>query len=138
MGGLKKYMPITYWTMVIGSLALAGVPPFAGFFSKDAIIEAVQLSKVPGHGYALFAVTAAVFLTALYSFRLIFMAFHGEERFRHAAEPDAAHGDEEPGHDEHGHAEPHESPWVMVVPLIILGILSLVGGWIGVPKALGG
>jgi len=124
MGGLKKYMPITYWTMVIGSLALAGIPPFAGFFSKDAIIEAVQLSKVPGHGYALFAVTGAVFLTALYSFRLIFMAFHGEERFRHAAAPDATHG-----HDDHGHADPRESPWVVTLPLIALAILSIYSGW---------
>ncbi len=127
MGGLKKYMPITYWTMVIGSLALAGIPPFAGFFSKDAIIEAVHLSKVPGHGYALFAVTVGVFLTALYSFRLIFMAFHGEERFRHV-EPDAAHGHDDHGHDEHGHADPHESPWVVTVPLIALAILSVYAG----------
>jgi NADH-quinone oxidoreductase subunit L len=132
MGGLKKYMPITYWTMVIGSLALAGIPPFAGFFSKDAIIEAVHLSKVPGHGYALFAVTVGVFLTALYSFRLIFMAFHGEERFRHV-EADAAHGQDdhahdEHGHDDHGHADPHESPWVVTVPLIALAILSVYAG----------
>ena len=127
MGGLKKYMPITYWTMVIGSLALAGIPPFAGFFSKDAIIEAVHLSKVPGHGYALFAVTVGVFLTALYSFRLIFMTFHGEERFRHA-EPDAAHGHDAQGQDDHGHADPHESPWVVTVPLIILAILSVYAG----------
>jgi NADH-quinone oxidoreductase subunit L len=128
MGGLKKYMPITYWTMVIGSLALAGIPPFAGFFSKDAIIEAVQLSKVPGHGYALFAVTAAVFLTALYSFRLIFMAFHGEERFRHAAGPDGEHGHDNHGHDDHAHGDPHESPWVVTLPLIALAILSIYAG----------
>src|SRR6059036_617076 len=76
MGGLRKYMPITYWTAMIGSVALAGIPPFAGFFSKDAIIEAVQLSTVPGHTYAQFAVTVGVFLTALYSFRLIFLTFH--------------------------------------------------------------
>src|SRR6266705_771745 len=81
MGGLRKYMPITYWTAVIGSLALAGVPPFAGFFSKDAIIEAVQLSTVGGHGYAQFAVTIGVFITAFYSFRMLFLAFHGRERF---------------------------------------------------------
>jgi NADH-quinone oxidoreductase subunit L len=124
MGGLKKYMPITYWTMVIGSLALAGIPPFAGFFSKDAIIEAVQLSKIPGHGYAEFAVTAGVFLTALYSFRLIFMTFHGEERFRHLA----AHG-EEHGHDEHAQGDPKESPWVVTLPLIILAIGSVYTGW---------
>src|SRR5499427_1055609 len=124
MGGLKKYMPITYWTMVIGSLALAGIPPFAGFFSKDAIIEAVQLSKIPGHGYAEFAVTAGVFLTALYSFRLIFMTFHGEERFRHLA----AHG-EEHGHDEHALGDPKESPWVVTLPLIVLAIGSVYTGW---------
>jgi NADH-quinone oxidoreductase subunit L len=84
MGGLRKYMPITYWTAVIGSLALAGVPPFAGFFSKDAIIEAVHFSKIPGHTYAYLAVTAGVFITAFYSFRLLFLTFHGSERF-HAA-----------------------------------------------------
>jgi NADH-quinone oxidoreductase subunit L len=89
MGGLRKYMPITYWTAVIGSLALAGIPPFAGFFSKDAIIEATQLSHVPGHSYAYFAVLSGVFVTAFYSFRMLFLAFHGEERFHavtHAAE----------------------------------------------------
>src|ERR1700726_4080737 len=84
MGGVRRYMPVTYATMWVGALALAGIPPFAGFFSKDAIIEAVQLSSVGGHGYAQFAVTAAVFLTALYTFRMLFPAFHGEERFRHS------------------------------------------------------
>jgi NADH-quinone oxidoreductase subunit L len=77
MGGLRRYMPITYWTALIGSLALAGIPPFAGFFSKDAIIEAVHASQLPGAGFAYFAVTAGVFITALYSFRLLFMTFHG-------------------------------------------------------------
>ncbi len=81
MGGLRKYMPITYWTAVVGSLALAGIPPFAGFFSKDAIIEAVHFSTMPGHGYAYFAVVAGVFVTAFYSFRMLFLAFHGKERF---------------------------------------------------------
>jgi NADH-quinone oxidoreductase subunit L len=81
MGGLRKFMPITYWTAVIGSLALAGIPPFAGFFSKDSIIEAVHASKIPGHGYAYFAVTVGVFITAFYSFRMLFLAFHGKERF---------------------------------------------------------
>jgi len=123
MGGLKKYMPITYWTMVIGSLALAGVPPFAGFYSKDAIIEAVQLSTVTGHGYALFAVTIGVFLTALYSFRLIFLTFHGHERFRDATVLDGAHAQ-----DEHAPGDPHESPWVVTVPLILLAIPSLLAG----------
>src|SRR6476661_1118457 len=130
MGGLRKYMPITYITAVIGSLALAGIPPFAGFFSKDAIIEAVQLSHVGGHGFALFAVMVGVFVTAFYSFRMLFLAFHGNERFHagragHAAHDghDAhAHGgssatDEEP--DAHGHegGPPHESPWVVTIPL---------------------
>src|SRR5208282_223095 len=89
MGGLKKYMPITYWTALIGCLALAGIPPFAGFYSKDAIIEAVDLSRVGGHAYAQFAVTSTVFITALYTFRMLFLAFHGEERFRHAPAADA-------------------------------------------------
>src|SRR5580693_3639415 len=119
MGGLRRYMPITYATMWVGALALAGIPPFAGFFSKDAIIDAVQLSSVGGHGYAQFAVTASVFLTAFYTFRMLFLAFHGEERFRHSEpvhiddhDPKRAH--EAPGHDEHGHgATPHESPWVI-------------------------
>ena len=123
MGGLKKYMPITYWTMVIGSLALAGIPPFAGFFSKDAIIEAVQLSTVPGHTYAQFAVTVGVFLTALYSFRLIFLTFHGEERFRHGP----AHGDAHA--QERAHEDPRESPWVVTLPLIVLAVGSLYTGW---------
>jgi NADH-quinone oxidoreductase subunit L len=124
MGGLKKYMPITYWTMIIGSLALVGIPPFAGFFSKDAIIEAEQLTTIPGHGYAEFAVTASVFLTALYTFRLIFMTFHGEERFRHAGGHDDAHGQ---GAD--AHTDPRESPWVVTVPLIALAVGSVYSGW---------
>jgi NADH-quinone oxidoreductase subunit L len=90
MGGLRKYMPITYVTMVIGALALCGIPPFAGFFSKDAIIEAVHLSKIPGQGYAYFAVVAGVFVTAFYTFRMIFMTFHGQPRFDTASKP--AHG----------------------------------------------
>jgi NADH-quinone oxidoreductase subunit L len=112
MGGLRKYMPITYVTALIGSLALAGIPPFAGFFSKDAIIEAVHLSKIPGHSYAYFAVMAGVFITAFYSFRMLFLAFHGEPRFDTTGHHDDhgahAHGaaspatDEEP--DEHAHA----------------------------------
>jgi NADH-quinone oxidoreductase subunit L len=137
MGGLRKYMPITYWTTVIGSLALAGIPPFAGFFSKDAIIEAVQLSAVTGHTYARIALTLGVFVTALYSFRMLFLAFHGEERFRHPPSVDAAH--EEPGHDEHAAAgPPHESPWVVTVPLILLAIPSIYAGWAYVEPVLFG
>ncbi len=129
MGGLRRYMPITYVTMWIGSLALAGIPPFAGFFSKDAIIDAVHLSTVRGHGYAEFAVTIGVFLTAFYTFRMLFLAFHGEERFRHAASHGAERAAEEPGHEAHPHGDPRESPWVVTVPLILLAIPSVYSGW---------
>ncbi|HQR12629.1 MAG TPA: NADH-quinone oxidoreductase subunit L [Casimicrobiaceae bacterium] len=134
MGGLRKYMPITYWTTVIGSLALAGIPPFAGFFSKDAIIEAVHLSRIPGHGYAYFAVMAGVFVTAFYSFRMLFLAFHGKERFDVAGH----------GHDDHGHGDDHhggppaESPWVVTVPLILLAIPSVAVGWLTIEPILFG
>ena len=128
MGGLRKYMPITYWTSVIGALALCGIPPFAGFFSKDAIVEAAELSQVPGHQYAAFAVTIGVFITAFYTFRMLFLTFHGEERFRH--QEAHAHAAEEPGHDpEHAHGDPRESPWVVTVPLILLALPSLYSGW---------
>src|SRR6266567_917313 len=139
MGGLRKYMPVTYWTAVVGGLALCGVPPFAGFFSKDAIIEATALSTVPGHAYAQFAVTIGVFITAFYAFRMLFLAFHGEERFRHA-EAHAAGAPEEPGHDPtHAHgADPHESPWVVTVPLVLLAIPSLYSGWAYVDAVLFG
>src|SRR5689334_14158929 len=138
MGGLRKYMPITYVTVVIGSLALAGIPPFAGFYSKDAIIEAVELSKVGGHRFALFAVMIGVFVTAFYSFRMLFLAFHGNERFHGAHADHGAHDathsheasvvDEEP--DSHGHegGPPHESPWVVTIPLILLALPSIYAG----------
>ncbi len=133
MGGLRKYMPITYLTMLIGALANAGLPPFAGFFSKDSILEAVHLSHTPGAGFAYLMVLAGVFVGGLYSFRLIFYAFHGEERF---GAHDAGHG-HDAGHaaakDEHGHGEhdhiPHESPWVVTLPLILLAIPSIAAGW---------
>ncbi len=125
MGGLRKYMPITYAVMLIGAFANAAFPPFAGFFSKDAIIEAAHLAKVPGATFAWLCVLACAFVTALYSFRLVFYAFHGEERFR---QPDPhAHGDH--GHGDHGH-DPHESPWVVTVPLILLAIPSICAGWL--------
>ncbi|MFA7268376.1 MAG: NADH-quinone oxidoreductase subunit L [Sterolibacterium sp.] len=127
MGGLRKYLPITYVTMFIGALANAGLPPFAGFFSKDSIIEAVQLSHIPGAGFAYLAILAAVFVGGLYSFRLIFFAFHGEERFRHAHHDDAHHAD---SHGHHGAAEPHETPAVVTVPLILLAIPSIAAGWL--------
>ena len=138
MGGLRKYMPITYWTMVIGSLALAGIPPFAGFFSKDAIIDAVGLSTVTGHNYARIALTLGVFVTALYSFRLLFLAFHGDEHFAggHAAAGTAVH--EEPGHQGAHGGPPNESPWVITVPLILLAIPSVYAGWAYVQPVLFG
>jgi len=113
MGGLRKYLPITYWTAVVGSLALAGIPPFAGFFSKDAIIEAVQATHIAGAGYASFAVLAGVFITAFYSFRMLFMTFHGEPRMDH-----------------HVREHLHESPWVITVPLILLAIPSVLTGYL--------
>ena len=111
MGGLRKIMPITYWTALVGSLALAGVPPFAGFFSKDTIIEAVHASQLPGSGFALFAVTVGVFVTALYSFRMLFIVFHGKSRM---------------SEEELSHAK--ESPWVITLPLVFLAIPSVIFG----------
>ena len=128
MGGLRKYMPITYLTMLIGAFANAGLPPFAGFFSKDSILEAVHLSQTPGAGFAYLMVLMGVFVGGLYSFRLIFYAFHGKERF---GAHDAGHGHaakDGHGHDSHSHA-PHESPAVVTVPLILLAIPSIVAGW---------
>jgi NADH-quinone oxidoreductase subunit L len=130
MGGLRKYMPITYATMLIGAIANAGLPPFAGFFSKDSIIEAVHLAQVPGAGFAYFCALAAVFVGGLYSFRLIFFTFHGKERFREPAHD--AHG-HDAHHDDHGHhgpVEPHETPKVVTVPLILLAIPAIGSGWL--------
>ena len=110
MGGLKKYMPVTYWTVLLGAISSAGIPPFAGFFSKDAIIEAAHLSTTPGAGFAYACVLACVFVTATYTFRMVFMAFHGAPRFN-AAHP------------------PHESPKVVTVPLVLLAIPSFASGW---------
>lgn len=112
MGGLKKYMPVTYWTALIGSLALIGFPGFAGFFSKDSIIEAVHASQIAGSGFAYFAVISGVFITALYSFRLFFLVFHGNERF-----------------DSHGGHAPQESPSTVTIPLILLAIPSVIAGY---------
>jgi len=138
MGGLRKYMPITYWTAVIGSLALAGIPPFAGFFSKDAIIDAVHLSSIPGHGYAYFAVLTGVFVTAFYSFRMLFLAFHGTPRFK-IDEHD--HADAGHAHNDHEHrgGPPKESAWVVTVPLILLAIPSVYAGFVYIdPMLFGG
>jgi NADH-quinone oxidoreductase subunit L len=139
MGGLYKYMPITWITSLVGSLALIGTPFFSGFYSKDSIIDAVAHSNLPGSSFAYFAVVASVFVTALYSFRMYFMVFHGEERFRHPQDFGNGHGAEssahgEHGHDDHGHHshEPHETPWVVWVPLVLLAIPSIVIGAIAV------
>jgi NADH-quinone oxidoreductase subunit L len=155
MGGLKKYLPITYWTSLIGTLALVAFPGTSGFYSKDALIEAVHESHIPGASYAYWCVLLGVFVTSFYSFRLLFMTFHGRERFgdahSHAEsesthvktdadaghEPDTSHDhahDEHAGHgdhahDDHGHSgPPHESPWVVTLPLILLAIPSLFIG----------
>jgi len=134
MGGLRKYMPITWITFLIGSLALIGTPFLSGFYSKDSIIEAVSLSHLPGSGFAYFAVVAGVFVTAFYSFRLYFLVFHGKERF-------PLHESHAHGHDDHGHGHggrPHESPWVVTLPLVMLAIPSLVIGYFTIEPMLYG
>jgi NADH-quinone oxidoreductase subunit L len=159
MGGLRKYMPITWITSLLGSLALIGTPLFSGFYSKDSIIEAVHATHLPGSGFANFAVLAGVFVTAFYSFRMYFLVFHGKERFDQ--NPDAHHGAhheeaEEEGHgahaahathakhDDHGHHgdhgdhKPHESPWVVTLPLILLAIPSVIIGFIFIDPMLFG
>ena len=145
MGGLRKYMPITWMTSLLGSLALIGTPLFAGFYSKDSIIEAVHFSNLWGSGFASFAVQAGVFVTAFYSFRMYFLVFHGKERFDQ--NPDVHHGDHDAPHhdahhDAHGHAAhahvPHESPWVVWVPLVLLAIPSVVIGFMTITPMLFG
>ena len=137
MGGVRKYMPITWITSLLGSLALIGTPLFSGFYSKDSIIEAVHLSTLPAAGFANFAVLAGVFVTAFYSFRMYFLVFHGQERYDQ--NPDAHHGHDDPhAHDDHGHEKPHESPWVVTVPLILLAIPSVVIGFMTIQPMLYG
>jgi NADH-quinone oxidoreductase subunit L len=137
MGGLRKYMPITWITSLLGSLALIGTPFFAGFYSKDSIIEAVHASNLPAAHWAYFAVVAGVFVTAFYSFRMYFLVFHGEERFgkdhgHHGH--DKAHADDHADdHGDHHHGlapgqKPHESPWVVTLPLVLLAIPSVIIG----------
>ncbi|MDR1423825.1 MAG: NADH-quinone oxidoreductase subunit L [Azoarcus sp.] len=134
MGGLWKYMPVTWITSLVGSLALIGTPFFSGFYSKDSIIEAVHAASIPGSGYALFCVLAGVFVTALYSFRMYFLVFHGKERFGQAQEhPDSGeHHGLAPGH------KPHESPLVVTLPLILLAIPSAAIGWLTIEPLLFG
>jgi NADH-quinone oxidoreductase subunit L len=133
MGGLRKYMPVTWITSLLGSLALIGTPLFAGFYSKDSIIEAVHASPLAGAGIAYFAVTAGVFVTAFYSFRMYFLVFHGEERFRHKPFP-GEHDHHDDGH--HHDATPHESPWVVTAPLILLALPSVVIGYMTIGPML--
>ena len=147
MGGLRKYMPITWITSLLGSLALIGFPLFSGFYSKDSIIEAVHASTIGGSGYALFCVLLGVFITAFYSFRMYFLVFHGEERFGKAhdhAHHDhhGDHDDEEPSADHHhGLApgqKPHESPWVVTLPLVLLAVPSVLIGFFTIDPMLFG
>jgi NADH-quinone oxidoreductase subunit L len=146
MGGLRKYMPITWITSLLGSLALIGTPLFSGFYSKDSIIEALHFSTLWGSNFAYFAVLAGVFVTAFYSFRMYFLVFHGKERFdqnpdaHHNAHHDAhddAHGKHDGAHDTHAHV-PHESPWVVWLPLVLLAIPSVVIGYFTVTPLLFG
>ncbi|MFZ2525003.1 MAG: NADH-quinone oxidoreductase subunit L, partial [Candidatus Ferrigenium altingense] len=156
MGGLRKYMPITWITSLIGSLALIGTPFFSGFYSKDSIIEAVALSHLPGSDFAYFAVVAGVFVTAFYSFRMYFLVFHGKERYDEAphdghhsadaghaadahAHPSTSSGQAD-AHDDHGHhaGKPHETPWVVTLPLILLAIPSVLIGYIAIEPMLYG
>jgi len=140
MGGLWKYMKITWITSLLGSLALIGTPFFSGFYSKDSIIEAVHASHLPAAGWAYFAVVAGVFVTAFYSFRMYFLVFHGKENFHHKPFPGEHdhHADDDHGHadahgDDHGHGHahtPHESPVVVWLPLVLLAIPSVIVGYL--------
>jgi NADH-quinone oxidoreductase subunit L len=145
MGGLRRYMPITWITSLVGSLALIGTPFLSGFYSKDSIIEAARFATVPGATFAYYAVLAGVFVTAFYSFRMYFLVFHGAERFG----KDHGHHDHTGDHDDeevsadhhHGLApgqKPHETPWVVTLPLVLLAIPSLAIGFIAVEPMLFG
>jgi len=156
MGGLRKYMPITFITMWIGTLALVGTPFFSGFYSKDTIIEAAELHAhlsnnwVATYGY--WAVLGGVIVTSFYSFRLLFLTFHGKERFRDVHHDDHGHGHDDhqaadahhgdAHHDDHGHGhgphEPHETPWVVTLPLILLAIPSIAIGFFSIGPMLYG
>jgi len=143
MGGLWRHMPITWITSLVGALALIGMPGFAGFYSKDSIIEAVGHARLPGDfgqfatGFAQFAVTAGVFVTALYTFRMFFLVFHGKERFGAQAQGHDAHAGHG-AHDEPAHGTPHESPGVVVWPLVLLAIPSVLIGAVGMGPMVAG
>ncbi|MFQ1063628.1 NADH-quinone oxidoreductase subunit L [Bordetella trematum] len=132
MGGLRKYMPITWITFLLGTLALVGTPFFSGFYSKEQIIDAAGAANVWGAHFAYYATMTGVFVTSLYSFRLYFLVFHGKERF-------PEHGDDHAhGHDDHHGGKPHESPWVVTLPLVLLAIPSVViGAWAAGPMLFG-
>ena len=134
MGGLRKHMPITWITALLGSLALIGTPLFAGFYSKDSIIMAVEASNLPGTPFAIFAVVAGVFVTAFYSFRMYFLVFHGKERFHHKPFP----GEHEHHPDDGEDHTPHESPWVVTAPLVLLAIPSVLIGYMTIQPMLFG
>jgi len=140
MGGLRKYMPITWITMWIGSLALCGVPFFAGFYSKDAIIEAVGESHRWGASYAYFCVMAGAFVTATYTFRQMYLTFHGKERFKVVEHHSHGHHHDDHDHHEQGvlHHPPKESPWVVTLPLVLLAIPSLLVGFFTIQPVLFG
>ncbi len=158
MGGLRKYMPITWLTCLVGTLALCGTPFFSGFYSKDSIIEAAKMSHIWGSGFAYFSVLASVFVTSLYSFRLYFLVFHGKERFGQPHHPEektaeadkhhgSAHDDEHGAHADDSHEEhhglapgqkPHETPWVVTLPLVLLAIPSVVIGYFTIEPMLFG
>ncbi len=154
MGGLRKYMPITWITSLLGSLALIGTPFFSGFYSKDSIIEAVHETHIWGAGFANFAVLCGVFVTAFYSFRMYFLVFHGKERFGQAHAHDHGHHDSDAhneeeshgdsAHDDHAHhglapgQKPHESPFVVWFPLVMLAIPSVVIGYLTIGPMLFG
>jgi len=142
MGGLRKYMPITFVTMWIGTLALVGTPFFSGFYSKDTIIEAAahHAQEVGGWvaTYGYWAVLGGVFVTSFYSFRLLYLTFHGRERFRDAHATDGHHAHHDPAHAQGGMHEPHESPWVVTIPLILLAIPSVLIGFFTIGPMLFG
>ena len=134
MGGLRKYIPVTFWVMTIATIAIAGIPPFAGFFSKDEILWKAYSSS--DHGWIFWAIgLVTALMTSFYMFRLLFMTFFGERRETPHSHDAHAHG----GHGDHGHGHgaPHESPWIMLGPLVLLAVLSVVGGWVGIPKSVG-
>ena len=139
MGGVRKYMPITWITSLLGSLALIGTPLFSGFYSKDSIIEAVHASHLPGAGFAYWAVLIGVFVTAFYSFRMYFLVFHGKERFDQVPPHEHDPAEEpDPHHHQDEHHTPHESPWVVTAPLLLLAFPSVVIGFLTITPMVHG